>query len=137
MKSIFPGCAFGALWRWTQVCLEKFEFVEYIETYSNFIAILVSCVVSMRQLFITAQNRSTNAKGSYQNSSGPVSKSSNNTPGHTHSMSAGGVDSPRNDAIPLSSLSIIHIHRDFEVTTGAASNSGDGGDTDIHGEIFA
>ncbi|KAJ5389090.1 uncharacterized protein N7496_000158, partial [Penicillium cataractarum] len=82
------------------------------------------CFWSFVELFITAQNRSSKGKGSYQNMSGPTSKSPKNVSCQTQSRCVGDVGPHMNDDVPLSPLNIVYVHRGFEVTSAVMSNSG-------------
>lgn len=90
----------------------------------------------MRQLFIAAQNRSLKDKGSYQNTSGPTSKSPKNVSCRTQSRSTGDVGPLMHDDVPLSPLKIVHVHHDFEVTSAVMRNSGDDEGIDLHNKTF-
>jgi hypothetical protein len=91
----------------------------------------------MRQLFITAQNRSSNGKGSYQNTPGPSSKSPKNVSCQTGPRSVGDVESPKNDDVPLSPLIVVHVRRDFEVTSAVGKNSGETRGIGLHEKMFS
>ncbi|EPS31001.1 hypothetical protein PDE_05955 [Penicillium oxalicum 114-2] len=86
-------------------------------------AILISCVASMRQLFISAQAKSTRERStSNQNSLGrgvksPPVVSSRVQPGRDGSD----VLSSEGD-VPLSPLSLVHVRHDFKLTRGAAKD---------------
>ncbi|CAG8946930.1 unnamed protein product [Penicillium salamii] len=90
------------------------------------IAIIVSCVPSLRQLFITTQSQSSAGKASYPNTYEPMLKKSNDPYSQDKSHSAGDIESPSVDEVPMSPLSIVHVRNDYEVTSTAAGVSGDG-----------
>ncbi|CAI7567797.1 unnamed protein product [Penicillium bialowiezense] len=91
------------------------------------IAIIVSCVPSLRQLFITTQNQNSSAKGSYPNTYEPMLKKSKAAYAQDKSVSVGDVESPV-DEVPMSPLSIVHVRNDYEVTRDTADASeGDSG----------
>jgi hypothetical protein len=91
----------------------------------------------MRQHFITAQNRSSYGKGSYKDTPGPSSKSPKDVSCQTGSRSVVDVESPRSDDVPLSPLSVVHVRRDFEVTSAVAKNSGDTRGIGLHEKMFS
>ncbi|KAF7715903.1 Uncharacterized protein PECH_005760 [Penicillium ucsense] len=87
-------------------------------------AILISCVASMRQLFINAQ-----AKGSREWSSNPTStgqgvKSPHKITSPVLSISNPNAPSSPESDIPLSPMSMVHVRHDYEVTRAAANARG-------------
>ncbi|KAJ5329399.1 hypothetical protein N7452_009789 [Penicillium brevicompactum] len=86
------------------------------------IAIIVSCVPSLRQLFITTQNQNSSAKGSYLNTYEPMLKKSKEASAQDKSASVGDVESPV-DEVPMSPLRIVHVRNDYEVTRDAPNAS--------------
>ncbi|KAJ6190495.1 hypothetical protein N7519_000516 [Penicillium mononematosum] len=87
------------------------------------VAIIVSCVASLRQLFVASQNQSSSAKAAYHDTNEPILKKSKEGSSQDLSRSVGDVESPANDEAPMSPLSIVHVRQDFEVTRDNASQS--------------
>ncbi|KAJ5185589.1 hypothetical protein N7491_006542 [Penicillium cf. griseofulvum] len=80
------------------------------------VAIIVSCVASLRQLFVTSQNQSSSARAAYHNTTYPILKHSKDESSQVMPLSAGDIESSTNDEVPMSPLSIVHVRKDFEVT---------------------
>ncbi|KAJ5561989.1 hypothetical protein N7535_003548 [Penicillium sp. DV-2018c] len=74
------------------------------------IAITVSCVASLRQLFVTSQNQSLSGRTVYRNAYGPMQKKSKE--GYSHDLPP---SEPPTGEVPMSPLSILHVRQDFEV----------------------
>ncbi|CAI7587896.1 unnamed protein product [Penicillium glandicola] len=90
------------------------------------VAIIVSCVASLRQLFVISQNQSSSARAAYHNTNEPILKSSKEGYSQNLSGSSGDIESATNDEVPMSPLSIVHVRHDYEVTRIDASESDDG-----------
>ncbi|CAG8214086.1 unnamed protein product [Penicillium olsonii] len=91
------------------------------------IAIIVSCVPSLRQLFITTHGPNSGGKASYPNTYEPMLKKSNEACKQDKSASVGDIESPSVDEVPMSPLSVVHVRTDYEVTSASADICG--GDT--------
>ncbi|KAJ6143092.1 hypothetical protein N7471_002545 [Penicillium samsonianum] len=85
------------------------------------VAIIVSCVASLRQLFVTSHIQSSSARGAYHDTNEPILKRSKEGHSQDLSRSVGDVESPTNDVVPMSPLRVVHVHQDFEVTRADAS----------------
>ncbi|CAG8887277.1 unnamed protein product [Penicillium egyptiacum] len=90
------------------------------------VAIIVSCVASLRQLFVTSQNQSSSARAAYHDTNDPIPKNSKEGYSQDLSGSVGDVESPANDEVPMSPLSVVHVRQDFEMTRVDASQSANG-----------
>ncbi|CAG8305844.1 unnamed protein product [Penicillium olsonii] len=90
------------------------------------IAIIVSCVPSLRQLFITTHGPNSGGKASYPNTYEPMLKKSNEACKQDKSASVRDIESPSVDEVPMSPLSVVHVRTDYEVTSAAADLSGGG-----------
>ncbi|KAJ5459329.1 hypothetical protein N7530_011273 [Penicillium desertorum] len=90
------------------------------------VAIIVSCVASLRQLFVASQNQSLSARAAYHDTNDLILKKSKEEGSQDLSRSVGDVESPANDEVPMSPLSVVHVRQDFEVTRGNASQSANG-----------
>ncbi|KAJ5827337.1 hypothetical protein N7447_004100 [Penicillium robsamsonii] len=84
------------------------------------VAIIVSCVASLRQLFVTSQNQSSSARAAYHITTDPILKRSKEESNQALALSIGDVESPTSDNVPMSPLSVVHVRRDFEVTRADA-----------------
>ncbi|KAJ5799448.1 uncharacterized protein N7518_001516 [Penicillium psychrosexuale] len=80
------------------------------------VAIIVSCVASLRQLFVTSQNQSSSARAAYNDTNDPILKKSKEGYSQDLSWSVGEVEPSTNDEVPMSPLSVVHVRQDFEVT---------------------
>ncbi|KAJ5821824.1 uncharacterized protein N7525_011108 [Penicillium rubens] len=78
------------------------------------VAIIVSCVASLRQLFVASQNQSSSARAAYHDTNDPILKRSKEGSSQDLSRSVGDVESPANDEVPMSPLSVVHVRQDFE-----------------------
>ncbi|OQE30974.1 hypothetical protein PENFLA_c002G00740 [Penicillium flavigenum] len=87
------------------------------------VAIIVSCVASLRQLFVASQNQSSSARAAYHNINDPILKKSKGESSQDLSRSVGDVESPANDEVPMSPLGVVHVRQYFEVTRDNASQS--------------
>ncbi|CAP93371.1 Pc16g07010 [Penicillium rubens Wisconsin 54-1255] len=90
------------------------------------VAIIVSCVASLRQLFVASQNQSSSARAAYHDTNDPILKRSKEGSSQDLSRSVGDVGSPANDEVPMSPLSVVHVRQDFEVSRANASQSVNG-----------
>ncbi|CAG8255275.1 unnamed protein product [Penicillium nalgiovense] len=90
------------------------------------VAIIVSCVASLRQLFVASQNQSSSARAAYHDTNDPILKKSKEEGSQDLSRSVGDVESPASDEVPMSPLSVVHVRQDFEVTHANASQSANG-----------
>ncbi|EKV21494.1 efflux pump antibiotic resistance protein [Penicillium digitatum] len=81
------------------------------------VAIIVSCVASLRQLFVVSQNQSSYARATYRNTDEHILNKSKEGYGQDLSRSVGDVESE----VPMSPLSVVHVRQDFEVTRVDAS----------------
>ncbi|KXG45691.1 uncharacterized protein PGRI_034580 [Penicillium griseofulvum] len=90
------------------------------------VAIIVSCVASLRQLFVASQNQSSSARAAYHNTTDPILKQSKEKSSQVVPGSAGDIESSINDEVPMSPLSIVHVRKDFEVTRIDAGQSAHG-----------
>ncbi|KAF3014342.1 hypothetical protein E8E15_003701 [Penicillium rubens] len=90
------------------------------------VAIIVSCVASLRQLFVASQNQSSSARAAYHDTNDPILKRSKEGSSQDLSRSVGDVESPANDEVPMSPLSVVHVRQDFEVSRANASQSVNG-----------
>ncbi|KAJ5118144.1 uncharacterized protein N7515_010367, partial [Penicillium bovifimosum] len=86
------------------------------------IAIIVSCVASLRQLFVT-QNQSSSGRAAYKNTYAPMLRKSKEGYSHDLSRSDGDVGLPMSE-VPMSPLSLVP-GQDFEATPWNASQSAD------------
>ncbi|KGO78081.1 hypothetical protein PITC_041120 [Penicillium italicum] len=93
------------------------------------VAIIVSCVASLRQLFVASQNQSSSARAAYHDTNEPTLKFSKEGFSQDLLRSVGDVESSTNDEVPMSPLSVVHIRQDFEVTRVDANHSADGDKT--------
>ncbi|KAJ5767178.1 uncharacterized protein N7511_004794 [Penicillium nucicola] len=82
-------------------------------------AIIISCAVSLRQIFVKSK----------QQSPRPSAGSSNLTPRKSypkvHQRSIGDLESHDNEDILLSSMSDVHVRHEFEVVSTSAAESAD------------
>ncbi|KAJ5794159.1 hypothetical protein N7457_000758 [Penicillium paradoxum] len=85
------------------------------------IAIFVSCVASLRQLFVTSQNQSPSTKPAYQNTYDPLFKRSKEACSEDMSYMVEDLELRTNDRVPMSPLNIIHVFQDYHVTSVDAS----------------
>ncbi|KAJ5662693.1 hypothetical protein N7462_011619 [Penicillium macrosclerotiorum] len=89
-------------------------------------AIIVSCVASLRQMFITSQNRDSHSGATYANPSfDRVLKVSKIVSNRTESRYRGDAEALTSDVVPLSPLTIVHVRHDIEVTSDNASSRAD------------
>lgn len=89
----------------------------------DLLAIIVSCVTSLRQLFINSQNQGSSGNAAYQNTHEPMLKKSKESSSHIISRSIEDIESGRLDDVPMSPLSIVHVRQDYEVFHGARVSS--------------
>ena len=97
--------------------LSQFSSSSCLETDPQLVAIIVSCVASLRQLFVVSQNQSSYARATYRNTDEHILNKSKEGYGQDLSRSVGDVESE----VPMSPLSVVHVRQDFEVTRVDAS----------------
>ncbi|KAJ5420449.1 hypothetical protein N7465_002968 [Penicillium sp. CMV-2018d] len=100
------------------------------------VAIIVSCVASLRQLFVVSQNQSSSARAAYNDTNEPILKRSKEGYSQDLSGSVGDIEAPANDEVPMSPLSVVHVRQEFEVTSVDASQSANGDKTCRHQTSF-
>ncbi|OQE37851.1 hypothetical protein PENCOP_c009G04926 [Penicillium coprophilum] len=87
------------------------------------VAIIVSCVASLRQLFVASQSQSSSARAAYHITTDPVMKKSKEESSQALTPSVWDVESLTNDEVPMSPLSVVHVRQDFEVTCDDTNRS--------------
>ena len=100
------------------------------------VAIIVSCVASLRQLFVVSQNQSSSARAAYNDTNEPILKRSKEGYSQDLARSTGDIEAPANDEVPMSPLSVVHVRQEFEVTSVDASQSANGDKTCRHQTSF-
>lgn len=118
------------------VCCFKFLPSYFPNTYLHSAAIIVSCVASLRQLFVASQNQSSSARAGYNDTNEPILKRSKEGYSQDLSQSVGDIEATANDEVPMSPLSIVHVRQEFEVTSVDASQSSNGDKTSRHRTSF-
>ncbi|OQD63722.1 hypothetical protein PENPOL_c009G07296 [Penicillium polonicum] len=76
------------------------------------VAIIVSCVASLRQLFVVSQNQSSSARAAYNDTNEPILKRSKEGYSQDLSRSFGDIEAPANDEVPMSPLSVVHVRQE-------------------------
>lgn len=94
--------------------------------YLHLVAIIVSCVASLRQLFVASQNQSSSARAADNDTNEPILKKSEEGYSQDVSRSAGDIETSTSDDVPMSPLSVVHVRQEFEVTRVDASQSANG-----------
>jgi len=89
----------------------------------DYLAIIVSCVASLRQLIITSQNESSSGRAAYQGTRAPILKSSMPVLSPTCSESVAYVESSivEDRGKKIFPKSTVHVQSDVEVSTAAVS----------------
>lgn len=118
------------------VCCFNFLPSYFFNTYILSVAVIVSCVASLRQLFVASQNQSSSARAAYNNTSEPILKKSKEGYSQDLSRSVGDIEAPTNDDVPMSPLSVVHVRQEFEVTRVDASQPANGDKTSRHRTSF-
>lgn len=106
-------------------------------TYLHLVAIIVSCVASLRQLFVASQNQSSSVKAAYNDTNEPILKKAKEGYSRNLSRSGGDIEAPTNDDVPMSPLSVVHVLQEFEVTRVDAGQSTNGDESYRHQTSFA
>ncbi|CAI7606710.1 unnamed protein product [Penicillium crustosum] len=101
------------------------------------VAIIVSCVASLRQLFVASQNQSSSVKAAYNDTNEPILKKAKEGYSQNLSRSGGDIEAPTNDDVPMSPLSVVHVLQEFEVTRVDAGQSTNGDESYRHQTSFA
>ena len=104
------------------VCSLKFPSRCCCITDFHLVAIIVSCVASLRQLFVASQNQGSSARAVYNETNDSILKKSKEGYSQDLSRSVG-----ENDEVPMSPLSVVHVRQDFQVTRANPGQSADYG----------
>ena len=94
---------------------------------SDNLAIIVSCVASLRQLITTSQNESSSGRAAYQGTNAPMLKSPKSPLSPTFSESVAYVGTSISEDREKRELpkSIVHVRSDVDISTVSASRIGE------------
>lgn len=103
------------------VCCFNFLPSYFPNTYLHSVAVIISCVASLRQLFVASQSQSSFARAAYNNTNELILKKSKEGYSQDLSRSVRDIETPTNYDVPMSPLSVVHVRQEFEVTRIDAS----------------